>query len=84
MGVVLVQWLMRIGALALAVVGGLVMFESPVRSEQTGLDVGAPYLLAGFLLWLLSELVAADFRPSPRARRVAPETTREAMPDTHA
>ncbi len=63
---ILVQLILRVGALALAVLGGLVMFNSPVRSEQTGLDVGAPYLLAGFLVWLLSELIPAIFERPPR------------------
>lgn len=58
---VLAQWLTRLLALALAVVGGLVMFVNPLRSEETGLNAGAPYLIAGFLVWLLSELFPALF-----------------------
>ncbi len=42
------QLILRVIGLGLAVVGGLVMLASPIRSEQSGLDVGAPYLLAGF------------------------------------
>ncbi len=77
LGVALLQWLMRIGALALAVAGGLIMLNSPVRSESSGLNVGAPYLLAGFFLWLLGELVPPIFDRHPLAHSVAPEMTRE-------
>ncbi|MCC6804960.1 MAG: hypothetical protein IT319_18910 [Anaerolineae bacterium] len=56
---VLVQWAIRDVALLIAVRGGGIMFESPIRSEQSGLDVGAPYLLAAFILWLVSELIPA-------------------------
>lgn len=58
---ILGQWLLRLLALVLAVVGGAVMFVNPLRSEDTGLNVGAPYLIAGFLVWLLSELLPAFF-----------------------
>ena len=78
-GVALVQWLMRIGALALAVAGGLIMLNSPVRSEASGLNVGAPYLLAGFFLWLLSELIPTIFDRHPRSGSVAPEMIRETI-----
>lgn len=61
------QWLLRLLALALAVVGGAVMFVNPLRSEETGLNVGAPYLIAGVLVWLISELFPALFE-QPRHR----------------
>ncbi|MEO8395263.1 MAG: hypothetical protein ABI700_19875, partial [Chloroflexota bacterium] len=77
--VVLLQWVMRIAALGLAVVGGLVMLSSPVRSEASGLNVGAPYLLAGFLLWLLGEFVPPVFDRRPRPRRAVLEIPRESL-----
>ncbi|MFN8447249.1 MAG: glycosyltransferase family 39 protein [Anaerolineae bacterium] len=69
---VLAQWVIRVFALLVAVRGGALMFESPIRSEQTGLDVGAPYLLAAFLIWLVSELIPVartERRGQPQARR---------------
>ena len=60
----LVQWLMRLLAVAAAVVGGVVMFNTPTLSEETGLNRGVPYLLAGFLIWLLSELTPSLFASS--------------------
>lgn len=56
---VLAQLAIRVIALLAAVRGGAIMFESPIRSEQTGLDVGAPYLLFALILWLVSELIPA-------------------------
>ncbi len=61
--------------LALAVMGGLVMLSSPIRSEAGGLDLGAPYLLIGLIVWLVAELVPlltrsrlADAPPVVRVR----------------
>ena len=56
-GATWLQLILRLIGLGLAVAGGLVMLASPIRSEQTGLDVGAPYLLVGFVVWLVAELV---------------------------
>ncbi len=72
-GAVWFQLILRVIGLGLAVVGGLVMLASPIRSEQGGLDVGAPYLLAGFVAWLVAELVPVLSR-SRLAR--APEIVR--------
>ncbi len=73
---VFLQLVMRMLALGVAVWGGIVMFASPIRSEQTGLDLGAPYLLAGFFLWLLSELLPAIFNRRARAVSIEPQAKR--------
>ncbi len=69
----LAQWLLRAVSLTLAIFGGFVMFDAPARTEQTGLDVGAPYLVIGFVVWLLSELLPRDSQPrnriNPQAHR---------------
>ncbi len=65
--VTLGQLLMRLLALALAVVGGVVMFNLPQLTEETGLNVGLPYFAAGFLLWLLAELLPAIVAPQIRS-----------------
>lgn len=44
-----------IAGFGLAWWGGLVMLNAPIKSEETSLNVGAPYLLIGFLLWLAGE-----------------------------
>ncbi len=75
---VFIQLVIRMAAVGLAVWGGIVMFASPIRSEQTGLDLGAPYLLAGFFLWLLSELLPAIFSRRPRAAHVEQAKRHEA------
>jgi hypothetical protein len=71
----LIQWGLRVIALLLTVIGGAAMFTATNLAEQTGLDVGAPYLLAGFLAWLVSEVLAYERRPrirvDPQARRRA-------------
>ena len=72
----------RLIALALAVRGGAVMLQSPIRSEQGGLDVGAPYLLAGFLLWLLAELIPLLFDRASREPLKSVTLRREALLDT--
>ncbi len=76
--IVFVQLILRLVALGLAIWGGVIMFQSPIRSEQTGLDMGAPYLLTGFLLWLLSELLKPIFDRRPRPARIPQARRREA------
>jgi len=44
-----------IAGFGLAWWGGLVMLNAPIKSEETSLNVGTPYLLIGFLLWLAGE-----------------------------
>lgn len=74
----LLQWIMRLFALGLAVVGGMVMFSSPLINEETGLNVGVPYLLAGFLVWLLSELLPAVLESASNVAQVRAQPVREA------
>jgi len=47
----------RLIAFALAVWGGVQMFSSQLFVEEQGLNVGAPFLLAGFGVWLFVEIV---------------------------
>jgi hypothetical protein len=71
---------LRTLALASAAVGGLVMSPSPVHSQRAELALGVPCLLAGVLLWLLSELRSTiDDGPSP-APRTRPQPGAERAP----
>ncbi len=46
----------------LCVIGGYTLLEGTPRIEENQLARGAPYLLAGFLLWLLAELIVHSAR----------------------
>ncbi|MBN8634297.1 MAG: hypothetical protein J0M07_03170 [Anaerolineae bacterium] len=50
-----IQLLLRLGAFGLAVYGGVQMFVSQQYVDEFGLYVGAPYLVAAFVLWLLAD-----------------------------
>jgi len=50
-----IQLLMRLGAFALAVYGGVRMFSSQQFVEEMGLNVGVPFFIAAFFLWLLAD-----------------------------
>lgn len=45
----------RLGAFLLALWGCGIMANAPLRTETLALDAGAPYLLMGFLLWVIVE-----------------------------
>lgn len=47
----------RLGAFALAVYGGVRMFASGQYADELGLNVGAPFLIGAFVLWLAAELI---------------------------
>jgi hypothetical protein len=51
----LAQLGLRISAFLLAWWGGSIITSAPLRTEQLALDPAAPFLLAGFLVWLAAE-----------------------------
>ncbi|MDZ4763659.1 MAG: hypothetical protein SGI73_03845 [Chloroflexota bacterium] len=50
------QWLLRAVGFGVVMGGQIFMLFAP-RSEISGLNVGAPFLLLGFVLWVVSEFV---------------------------
>ena len=61
-----VQLLIRLVGLALAIWGGVEMFRSGVYVEELGLNLGAPFLLAGFVVWLVGEALFARLATNDR------------------
>ncbi len=72
-------------AFGLAVWGSLILVSAEIRNELQ-LDKGAPFLLAGFLLWLFAEF-SDELRPDGRfnllnrLNRSAPRATDETIPN---
>ncbi|MCL4252304.1 MAG: hypothetical protein KJ043_00825, partial [Anaerolineae bacterium] len=52
-------------AFGLAVWGSIILVSAEIRYESGQLDKGAPFLLAGFLLWLFAEF-SDELRPNGR------------------
>ncbi|HRF97200.1 MAG TPA: hypothetical protein PLZ51_18455, partial [Aggregatilineales bacterium] len=50
-------------AFALAFWGSIILVSAEIRYESGQLDKGAPFLLAGFLLWLFAEFSDGKFTP---------------------
>ena len=69
------QLILYLLAFAVAWQGNVILINAPLRSETTVLANGAPFLIAGFFIWFLAELVGnwgdlqtwwAQRRPSQR------------------
>lgn len=58
------QFSLRIVAFLVALYGSAIMWSE--RTEQFGLNVGAPFLLVGFLLWLVAEGASVWLVPGSR------------------
>jgi len=73
-------------AFGLAVWGSIILVSAESRYESGQLDKGAPFLLAGFLLWLFAEF-SEDIRPNGRfnlfnrLNRSASRATDETIPN---
>jgi hypothetical protein len=69
-GVAAFQWLLRIAGFGIVLAAQVYMLFAP-RSEAAGLDVGAPYLLLGFGVWMVGEIVG--LHPALRLNPSSPE-----------
>lgn len=54
-----VQLGLRVIAFLVALYGNNILAFARTRTEESALNVGAPFLIAGFVLWLIAELVGA-------------------------
>lgn len=52
-----VRLVLRIVAFVLALFGNNILAFAATRTEETALNVGAPFLMAAFVLWLVADLV---------------------------
>lgn len=73
-------------AFGLAVWGSIILVSAEIRYESGQLDKGAPFLLAGFLLWLFAEFsedIRTDgrFNLLNRLNRTTPRATDETIPN---
>jgi len=71
-GAAALQWLLRIAGFTTALAAQVYMLFAP-RAEAT-LDEGAPYLLLGFVVWMVGEIVG--LHPGLRLKPAAPEQTK--------
>lgn len=55
----LIQLALRVAALLLAIFGGMVMADAPLRTEELALAPGIPFMLLAFAVWLGAELYAS-------------------------
>lgn len=84
-----VQLFLRLVAFIVALYGNNVMAFARIRTEEVALNAGVPFLIAGFVLWLLAELVGEwpalrAWAARLREPRVRPEPTpREAFTGLH-
>jgi hypothetical protein len=69
-----IQLVLRVIAFVLAWWGTLKMVSSLTRSEADGLNVGIPYLLIGFGVWLVSEIIGGRGAKTTLAPEEAPGT----------
>ncbi|PJF24580.1 MAG: hypothetical protein CUN53_17115, partial [Phototrophicales bacterium] len=67
------QWLLRVAGFGIVLAAQIYMLFAP-RSEAAGLDVGAPYLLLGFAIWIVGEIVG--LHPALRLSPSTPEQTK--------
>lgn len=72
-GAAALQWLLRIAGFGIVLAAQVYMLFAP-RSEAAGLDVGAPYLLLGFAIWMVGEIVG--LHPALRLNPSLPEQTK--------
>jgi hypothetical protein len=68
-GAAALQWLLRIAGFTIALAAQVYMLFAP-RAEST-LDEGAPYLLLGFVIWIIGEVVG--LHPALRLKPAEPE-----------
>lgn len=72
-GLAALQLLLRIAGFGVALGAQVYMLFAP-RSEAEGLNVGAPYLLLGFVIWIAGEVVG--LHPALRLSPSMPEQTK--------
>ncbi len=51
-----VRWILYFASFLIALLGSSILVDSPIRTENTALVAGTPYLIIAFLLWLGADI----------------------------